>query len=312
MTLSKAFCIRKTVTIDGISYVVKEQIAEGGFSVIELVQHPRTGEYLALKRITCHSIEDENSARDEIRRHQDHGAGCQRILDLRGSDVVGSADIVHGATSEALLLMPFFKRGTLHDNLQVKSTRNDPYSVEAAVKIFLQICEGVRHLHGGGLAHRDLKPHNILLSDQGEAVLMDLGSAAEARVRVETHSQAQQLQDTAAERCSITYRPPELFQVASKCDIDERTDIWSLGCVLYSICYYKSPFDSVWERGDSVALAVQSGGQHVTFPSTSANYTPELKSLVKSMLAIELKDRPFIDQVMQMGEDILAGLECKA
>ena len=45
-------------------------------------------------------------------------------------------------------------------------------------------------------------------------------------MRVETHSQAQYLQDQAAEKSSITYRPPELFQVASKCDIDERTDIW--------------------------------------------------------------------------------------
>jgi len=315
LSLSKSFCIRQTVTIDGTSYVIKEQIAEGGFSVIELVQHPRTGEYLALKRITCHSIEDENSAKDEIRRHQDHGSGCDRILELRGSQVVGNADIVHGATSEALLLMPFFKRGTLHDNLQLRSTQNNPYSTAAALKLFLEICEGLRHLHSGGLAHRDLKPHNVLLSDKdGSAVIMDLGSADKARVRVETHSQAQQLQDVAAERCSITYRPPELFQVASKCDIDERTDIWSLGCVLYSICYYKSPFDSVWERGDSVALAVQNGGQNLAFPASSANYPAELKSLVKSMLAVELNDRPFIDQVIKQGQDILASQEvdCKA
>ena len=52
-------------------------------------------------------------------------------------------------------------------------------------------------------------------------------------MRVETHSQAQYLQDQAAEKSSITYRPPELFQVASKCDIDERTDIWVSKILLY-------------------------------------------------------------------------------
>ena len=47
-----------------------------------------------------------------------------------------------------------------------------------------------------------------------------------ARVNIDTHAAAQRLQDEAAEKCSISYRPPELFQVNSKCQIDERTDIW--------------------------------------------------------------------------------------
>ncbi len=47
-----------------------------------------------------------------------------------------------------------------------------------------------------------------------------------ARVSIKSHSQAQALQDLAAERCSMSYRPPELFQVNSKCDIDERSDVW--------------------------------------------------------------------------------------
>lgn len=312
VSLGRSFCIRETVTIDGINYVVKEQIAEGGFSVIELVQHPRTGECLALKRITCHSIEDENAAREEIRLHEE--LGSERVLELRGSEITGAADIVHGKTSTALLLMPLYKKGTLHDTLQLRSARNDPYSMQEAMHLFLQICEGVRHLHEGGVAHRDLKPHNVLLTGDGSAIIMDLGSASTAKVRVETHAQAQQLQDMAAERCSITYRPPELFQVASKCDIDERTDIWSLGCVLYAICYYKSPFDNIWERGDSVALAVQSGGQHVTFPSTSGASltTPKLKALIQSMLALELKDRPFIDQVIKEAHEVSTDGECKA
>ena len=57
-------------------------------------------------------------------------------------------------------------------------------------------------------------------------VLMDLGSVEPARLTISTHSQAQYLQDLAAERCSMPYRPPELFQVDSKFTIDERTDIW--------------------------------------------------------------------------------------
>ena len=97
--------------------------------------------------------------------------------------------------------------------------------------MFLQICEGIQHLHQdsdgrGPYAHRDIKPHNILLREDFTPVIMDLGSVESARTKITTHSEAQYLQDLAAERCSMPYRPPELFQVNSKCDIDERTDVW--------------------------------------------------------------------------------------
>lgn len=65
----------------------------------------------------------------------------------------------------------------------------------------------------------------------------------------------------------MPYRAPELFNVETFCTIDERVDIWSLGCVLYAMCFFKSPFDAAYEKGDSVALAVISG--HINFPEDS-------------------------------------------
>lgn len=108
--------------------------------------------------------------------------------------------------------------------------------------------------------------------------------------------EAMTIQDWAAQRCTISYRAPELFNVESHCIIDERTDIWvkpcifhplrlvyfvqvvlslkcsilhllllfclpillqSLGCVLYCMMMLEGPYDMVFQKGDSVALAVQ-------------------------------------------------------
>lgn len=199
--------------------------------------------------------------------------------------IKGTADIVINVTSLAYIILPYFKNGSLQDNLNLRARNKDFMPEGHVLQIFLGICEGVKAFHDAKpdpLAHRDLKTANICMSDQMEPVIVDLGSTTEARVQICGQQDAQRLQDLAEERCSIVYRAPELFSVQSYCMIDERTDIWvckhtfnaivvddnnnfdffflqSLGCILYAICFFKCPFDPIYEKGDSVALAVLSG-----------------------------------------------------
>lgn len=135
------------------------------------------------------------------------------------------------------------------------------------------ICSGLQAIHGKGYAHRwgpwpgvggsgvgrlvmspshcrDLKPTNVLLDEDDQPILMDLGSMNRARMEVTNSREAMavqvgarpggrtssrcpqpcipsaSVQDWAAQRCTISYRAPELFTVPSQCIIDERTDIW--------------------------------------------------------------------------------------
>lgn len=114
-----------------------------------------------------------------------------------------------------------------------------------ALRLFRGICAGVWELHRRtpAVAHRDIKPHNVLLSEDGLPVLMDFGSAAPARQPASTHQEALQIQEHAQQHCSMPFRAPELWDVPRPAGVTEATDVWSLGCTLYALLFGYSPFE---------------------------------------------------------------------
>ncbi|VDD86872.1 unnamed protein product [Enterobius vermicularis] len=105
---------------------------------------------------------------------------------------------------------------------------------------------------------RDLKPGNILFSNDDQPILMDFGSCCECPIYIKDYKDSRFQLDEASELCSMPYRAPELFTCEISSVIDCAIDIWSLGCLLYALCFFRSLFDDIYERGDSIALAVQS------------------------------------------------------
>lgn len=243
-------CSRGTIIIDNKRYLFVQKLGEGGFSYVDLVEGLHDGHFYALKRILCHEQQDQEEAQREADMHRlfQH----PNILRLMAYSLKE-----RGAKHEAWLLLPFFKRGTLWNEIERLKDQGNFLTEDQILPLLLGICRGLEAIHAKGYAHRDLKPTNILLGDEGQPVLMDLGSMNQACIQVEGSRQALALQDWAAQRCTISYRAPELFSVQSHCVIDERTDVWSLGCVLYAMMFGEGPYDMVFQKGDSVALAVQ-------------------------------------------------------
>ncbi|XP_019378373.1 PREDICTED: serine/threonine-protein kinase 16, partial [Gavialis gangeticus] len=261
---------------------------------VELVEGLRDGQVHALKRIVCHDAEASGAALREVEMHQ--LLAHPHVLRLEAHGVVDK-----GATREAWLLLPFFQRGTLWSEVEALRDKGAFMGEERIVLMLRGICQGLGAIHAKGYAHRDLKPTNVLLGDDDQPVLMDLGSVNQARIEVCSSREAMAMQDWAAQHCTISYRAPELFTVESHCIIDERTDVWSLGCVLYCMMFGEGPYDMVFQKGDSVALAVQNP---VAVPPHT-RYSPALEQLLRSMMTVNPQERPHVSHIL----DQLEGLQ---
>jgi serine/threonine kinase 16 len=172
-------------------------------------------------------------------------------------------------------------------------------------------------------AHRDIKPGNIMIDDDGATpILMDLGSIAPSPTPITSRSLALQVQDTAAEHSTMPYRAPELFDVKTDSIIDTKVDIWSLGCTLYACLVGKSPFEARSdETGGSLSICVlggdwrfpdegpQRGKQKAPVPAPGDEAISDaVKDVVRRCLTLEPSERPDVDELIAVVEEVLAGL----
>ncbi|KAJ6120194.1 hypothetical protein N7523_004474 [Penicillium sp. IBT 18751x] len=196
-----------------------------------------------------------------------------------------------------------------------------------------EVTQSQEGVQDGGLrpyAHRDIKPGNIMIADDGQSpILMDLGSLAPSPIAITSRSLALAVQDTAAEHSTMPYRAPELFDVKTGSIIDTKVDIWSLGCTLYACLVGKSPFEARSdETGGSLSMCVLGGDWR--FPDEKSNATKgkgkvgvdkddasssngssisePVKEVVRKCLQVEPSDRPDIDELIQMIKDAIKEL----
>ena len=178
--------------------------------------------------------------------------------------------------------------------------------------------------------HTDELAGNIMIADDGKTpIVMDLGSLAPSPTPITSRSLALAVQDTAAEHSTMPYRAPELFDVKTGSVIDTKVDIWSLGCTLYACLTGKSPFEARSEEtGGSLSICVLGGdwrfpdegpkkdakGKQKMATNGSAEGRSEdtisdgVKEVVRRCLRVEPAERPEIDGVVAMIEDLLETL----
>lgn len=277
--------IGKVLRVESHQVTVEEVIAEGGFSVVFRVKSSR-GRRLALKRMAVNNDNDLYLARQEIAIMKALTDSPYSVTYL-GSEVRQVSIDVH----EVLILMELYEGTPVIDLLNQCLSAGRSLQEEKVMKIFLDVCQAVARLHHRTkpILHRDLKIENILCDSRtGNYVLCDYGSCTVRPMHPETLG-ASQCEEEIARFTTLAYRAPEMVSLFSGNTVTTKADIWALGCLLYKLCFFKTPF------GEQ-ALAIVSG--QFTIPDSST-YSDQLHRLIRYMLEPKAESRPTIWQVCE-------------
>ena len=133
---------------------------------------------------------------------------------------------------QTFISMAYIKGQSLKEKIA-----SGPIKLEDALDIAIHTAEGLKEAHEKSIVHRDIKPANIMLTQKGQVKIMDFGLAK--------LSWGADLTKTATIMGTVAYMSPEQ---ASGEKIDHRTDIWSLGCVLYEMLSGQRPFKSTHDQ----------------------------------------------------------------
>jgi serine/threonine-protein kinase len=270
--------------IDG-KYRVERVIAAGGMGVVVAAQHLKLGTTVALKFLLKHAWEN----REALSRFLREGQALARITSAHVARVMDVGTLEHG---EPYLVMEYLEGSDFGAVIKQRG----PLPVTEAVDYLMQACEAIAEAHANGIVHRDLKPSNLFLTQGADGAplvkVLDFGiskavalrpasggEASDSDVTVEpTHNT-----NTGALVGSPLYMSPEQIRHARL--VDERTDIWALGVILYELVCGKPPFTGETLSGTLAAVAADP-------PKPMAEFRAGLPALLEAMVSRCLQKSP--------------------
>ncbi|KAK4693179.1 hypothetical protein P7C71_g4171, partial [Lecanoromycetidae sp. Uapishka_2] len=277
------------VQVGGHRVVIEKYLSEGGFAHVYLVRLPKAvdgDDEAVLKRVAVPDKESLGSMRTEV----------ETMKKLKGRRPIvtyidSHASQLKGGGYEVFLLMEYCNGGGLIDfmNTRLQNRLTEP----EVLKIFSDVAQGVACMHylKPPLLHRDLKVENVLIKVSGSTrryKLCDFGSTASPRPAATSAAEGRLIEDDVQKNTTLQYRSPEMIDVYRKQPIDEKSDIWALGVLLYKLCYYKTPFE---EQGQMAILNAS-----FKFPGYPS-FSDQIKKLIASMLRENPQQRPNIYQI---------------
>ena len=249
--------------LDG-RYEILEIIGTGGMAVVYKARCHRLNRLVAIK-----ILKDEFDRDEEFRRR--FRAEGEAVAMLSHPNIVQVYD-VSTSDSANFIVMELIDGISLKEYMEKKGVLN----WKETLHFSLQIAKGLEHAHSRGIIHRDIKPHNIMVLKNGSVKVMDFGIA---RVMNKSNTLTKEALG------SVHYISPEQAKGGYT---DNRSDLYSLGVVMYEMMAGRPPYDG--ESAVSVAIQHINGG--APLPSSyNPNLPTGLEQIIMKAMALEARDR---------------------
>jgi len=206
-------------------YQIQEKLGGGGMGVVYKAEDTRLKRLVALKFLPPDLTRDEDARERFV-----HEAQAASALDH--TNICTIYEIDETKEGQTFIAMAYYQGETLKQKI-----KRGPLPVDEALNYAVQVAQGLGKAHGEGIVHRDVKPANVMVTEDGVVKIVDFGLA---KVAEQT-----QLTKTGTTLGTVSYMSPE--QARGEV-VDERTDLWALGVVLYEMLTGARPFRGDYEQ----------------------------------------------------------------
>ncbi len=246
-------------------YLLLRQLGAGGMCLVYEAEHVHLKQPVALKVLKPELARDPDSVTRFSRE-------AQAAAKLRSPNVARVHDVDHLPDGQPYITMELLVGHDLGTELQ----RRGALPASVAVDYVRQACAGITEAHALGIVHRDLKPENLFLTELGEMTDRKLVKILDFGIAKNVSDSHRRLTAPDAVFGTVDYMSPE--QIRSASTVDTRTDIWSLGVILYELLTGRLPF-----TGDARSVIAQIASDPIPPPS---RFKP---ALPPSLVAIVMK-----------------------
>ena len=254
-------------------FKIISKLGEGSYSTVLKVQRIADGNIYALKRVKFYKLSDKEkeNALNEIRI----------LASVQDKNVISYKEAFFDEKDSSLgIVMEYADKGDLFQLITERKKTKNYFTEQEIWKVFIQLLKGLRALHDFKILHRDIKSANVFLFQGGICKLGDLNVSKVARKGLGY-----------TQTGTPYYASPEVWEEKP---YDNKSDVWSLGCVIYEMITFRPPFQA--KSMEDLYKKVMRG----IYPKIPSKFSEDLSDALKLMIQVEPGARPTCDELLKM------------